>query len=422
MIRRIAGSLARKKGNMMGKAVGLITEYNPFHNGHQYHLQQAKQLTQADTVIAVMSGNFVQRGEPALYDKWQRSAAAVENGVDLVLELPVAFAIQPGPFFAQGAVEILVAAGVSEIVFGAEHAEWDFMALAKAIQQAPDDSQIFQQYDQPYASSYNQMLKERFKIEITSPNDWLGLSYAFALLALGQADQVQLRAIQRQGSAYHAVELHPQQFASATALRQALQNDHLNAEQLALYVPKGTQRLCLEQAPLDWQPVKQWSLLKYIVMTRDITELEQIYQLNDGLAQRLQKTVQAYWQLEVLDWDDFMQSFKSKRYTYSRLQRNLLYVLLNITQNEMEFAMQHLYLRPLAFNVQGQAWLKALRKQATLPVIGRVNQENSKTILKLDVRAGRLYEYFQPNHQVSNKDVHQHPFILKGASHEMEFK
>ncbi|MFL1696187.1 nucleotidyltransferase [Weissella kandleri] len=406
----------------MGKAVGLITEYNPFHNGHQYHLQQAKQLAQADTVIAVMSGNFVQRGEPALYDKWQRAAAAVENGVDLVLELPVAFAIQSGPFFAQGAVELLVAAGVSEIVFGAEHADWDFMALAKAIQQAPNEQQIFQQYNQTYASSYNQMLKERFKIEITDPNDWLGLSYALALLALGQSDQVQLHAIQRQGSAYHELELQPQQFASATALRQALRSDKLNPEQLALYVPKGTQRLCFEQSPLDWNPVQQWSLLKYIVMTRDITELAQIYQLNDGLAQRLQQTVQAYWQFEAVDWDDFMQGFKSKRYTYSRLQRNILYVLLNITQGEMEFAMRHLYFRPLAFNTQGQAWLKNLRKQAALPLIGRVNQENSKTILKLDVRAGRLYEYFQPNHQVINKDVHQHPFILKGASHEMEFK
>ena len=94
------------------QAVGIITEYNPFHNGHIYHIQQAKKLTGADVVVAVMSGNFVQRGEPALFDKWQRTQMALENGVDLVIELPTFFAVQPSHIFADGAIQLLSALGV----------------------------------------------------------------------------------------------------------------------------------------------------------------------------------------------------------------------------------------------------------------------------------------------------------------------
>lgn len=100
-------------------AVGLVTEYNPFHNGHRYHLSQARELTHAEVVVAVMSGNFTQRGEPTLLDKWQRAQAALTNGVDLVVELPIFMAVQPAHHFAAGALELLAALGVDDVVFGA---------------------------------------------------------------------------------------------------------------------------------------------------------------------------------------------------------------------------------------------------------------------------------------------------------------
>ena len=117
------------------EAVGLITEYNPFHNGHAYHVAQAKALTGADVVVAVMSGNYVQRGVPATFDKWQRAELALRGGVDLVFELPFAFAVQPAHIFARGAVQLLADAGVKTIVFGAEHGDLDFLALAQQAHQ-----------------------------------------------------------------------------------------------------------------------------------------------------------------------------------------------------------------------------------------------------------------------------------------------
>lgn len=113
------------------KAVGLVVEYNPFHNGHRYHLAQAKRLTGADVVVAVMSGNFTQRGEPTILDKWSRTLAALQNGVDLVVELPVADAVQPAHRFAMGALSLLNDLQVADVVFGAEHPDWDFAAMVK---------------------------------------------------------------------------------------------------------------------------------------------------------------------------------------------------------------------------------------------------------------------------------------------------
>lgn len=108
------------------KAVGLVTEYNPFHNGHIYHIEAAKAATGADVVVAVMSGNFVQRGEPALMDKWHRAQLALSHGVDLVIELPTFFAVQPSHLFADGAIQLLTALNVKQVVFGSEHADVDF--------------------------------------------------------------------------------------------------------------------------------------------------------------------------------------------------------------------------------------------------------------------------------------------------------
>ena len=141
------------------KAVGMVVEYNPFHNGHRYHLQQAKKISGADVTVAVMSGNFTQRGEPTIVDKWSRARAAVMNGVDLVIELPVFYAVQPAHRFAGGALSLLNALGVDSIVFGSEHPEWDFARLVKAEEAFNQES--FNKYNATYATQFNEQLKEQ---------------------------------------------------------------------------------------------------------------------------------------------------------------------------------------------------------------------------------------------------------------------
>ncbi|QIL51003.1 nucleotidyltransferase [Weissella coleopterorum] len=407
------------------RAVGLITEYNPFHAGHEYHLAQAKALSGADIAIVVMSGNFVQRGIPAMYDKWKRAKMAVQNGVDLVIELPVAFSIQPGPFFAKGAVEILLAAGVDTIIFGAEHAEWNFMKLAEQVRESTQQAAEFHNYKQTFASNFNAVLLDELGISIQDPNDLLGLSYALAVLELGAQDQVMIRAIQRKGQAYHSTQISQESFVSASGIRNALKNKSMQTKVLHS-LPIGTQSLLLEPPFLDYeQPM--WQLLYYKVMTTPVEQLEKIYQLNDGLAYRLLDIIGHSPSGHQVDWNTFMQCFKSKRYTYSRLQRSILYTLLNVSEAEMQIALQKPYLRVLAFNSKGQLWLKHQRKDFNLPVISKVNQNNLQEYLKLDLRAGRLYNILNNRGDNMPQDTNRQPYRLpkpspeRNENDEMEF-
>ncbi|MDR3242202.1 MAG: nucleotidyltransferase [Lactobacillaceae bacterium] len=390
--------------------VGLITEYNPFHNGHLYHLEQAKKLSGAKTAIAVMSGNFVQRGEPAIFDKWRRAKAALESGVDLVLELPFAFAVQPGHIFAQGAVKILSEAGVDAIAFGAEHAEWDFMALAKIAQQATAENTAFHTYNQTYATTFNQIIQEQTGLDLHEPNDILGLSYALALLELGLGQQIKLYSIQRQQANYHDAELQNGTIASATAIRQALQQASGQTDE---FVPQATAQMIAQGKQVSEYQSKFFNLLKYKVLTTPLNELIQIYQLDDGLANRLHTTIETTANEIDLTWEEFAQLFKSKRYTYSRLQRNLLYTILNISTSEMHTAMQQPYLRVLAVNENGRQHLKKQRQQIEIPVINKIDKDMLTGILNLDYRAGRLYELIEDDRfKTQSQDTGRIPYQI----------
>lgn len=370
-------------------AVGIIAEYNPFHNGHAYHLAQAKLLTGAKTAVIVMSGNFVQRGTPAIFDKWQRAALALEGGADVVYELPFAFAVQPAHLFARGAIQLLADAGVDTIVFGAEHAQLDFLFLAKQAHTLLMNNTAFQSdYTQTYATVFNDVLAQATGSRISEPNDLLGFAYATAVLELGLADKIQLLPIQRIGASYHQTKITDSQIASATALRSLMQQQSSIKEYEAFVSKKAANLLSQGQQTKDWSTA-WYSLLQYKVLTSPVEELEQIYQLNDGLAYRLKEQITRQTDSS---YETFMTTFKSKRYTWSRLQRTLLYTLLNVQQQEMQTALAQPYLRLLGASKAGRLFIKQHRRDVSLPVINRVTSEDTTGILTLDYRAGKLYE------------------------------
>ena len=370
-------------------AVGIIAEYNPFHNGHAYHLTQAKLLTGAKTAVVVMSGNFVQRGTPAIFDKWQRTALALEGGADVVYELPFAFAVQPAHLFARGAIQLLADAGVDTIVFGAEHAQLDFLFLAKQSHTLLMNNAAFQSdYTQTYATVFNDVLAQATGARISEPNDLLGFAYATAVLELDLADKIQLLPIQRIGASYHQTKITDSQIASATALRSLMQQQASIGEYEAFVSKKAANLLSQGQQTKDWSTA-WYSLLQYKVLTSPVEELEQIYQLNDGLAYRLKEQITRQTDSS---YETFMTTFKSKRYTWSRLQRTLLYTLLNVQQQEMQTALSQPYLRLLGASKAGRLFIKQHRRDVSLPVINRVTSEDTTGILTLDYRAGKLYE------------------------------
>lgn len=366
------------------KAVGLITEYNPFHNGHIYHLQKARQVTGADVVVVVMSGNFTQRGEPTILDKWQRTRAALQNGADLVIELPTFMAVQPAHRFAAGAVQLLEALGASALVFGAEHPQWDFDQLVAAEAQFVNAG--FERYNATFATQFNQELQQATGHMLTEPNDILAFAYHKAIFDQGVA--IQPIAIARQGSQYHDQSI-TGRIASASAIRQAVKT----GEPINEVVPDQTRADLgqLQRVP-DWSTL--YPLLCNYLIQAPISELQAIYQMTEGLEHRMKRTAQ-----ESLTFDQFIKRLKTKRYTYSHLLRVCFYTVMQMQGTEVRSNLASPYLRILGFTAQGRQYLHEIKKHVSMPLVTKCGQAERDWLLNLDYRAGKLYQLFTPQEQ-----------------------
>lgn len=360
------------------KAVGLVVEYNPFHNGHRYHLARARAITGADVVVAVMSGNFTQRGEPTVIDKWQRTRAALLNGVDLVIELPVFMAVQPAHRFAAGAVGLLNDLGVSDLVFGAEHPDWDFLAMVAAAAQF--DSAQFHDFKNTYATQFNQALEAAVGHQLTDPNDILAFAYYRAWHGLGTS-QMQLHPIQRRGAGYHDHDLQGA-IASASAIRRAV----AAGSPVAKTVPAATAR---ELAGVQTVPslAQLYPLLRNHLIQTPTAELARTYQVEEGLENRLKEAAE-----RSRTFTDWVAAVKTKRYTYSRIMRVAFYLLLNLTGADYQRVRP--YHRVLGFSPRGQEYLHQVKKHLTEPLVTKVGQAEKGGLVNLDYRAGKLYQNF----------------------------
>ena len=376
------------------KAVGLVVEYNPFHNGHRYHLQQARLQTNADVVVAVMSGNFTQRGEPAIVDKWTRAKVALQNGIDLVIELPTYAAVQPAHRFANGALELLAGLGVKTVVFGAEHPEWDFEQLVAAENQFSQTE--FKNYRATYATQFNQQLQAQTGKSLIDPNDILAFAYTKANLLHHYG--LALLPIQRQGSRYHD-QLITGKIASASAIRQAVQTD--GNYQATVPIEMATALQKIRQVP-SW--VQLYPLLRNQLIQAPLSYLRPGYLMAEGLEYRMKEAAQ-----RSLTFQEYMKFIKTKRYTYAYLLRLSLYTLLQVTAGELEKHCQRPYYHVLGFNRRGQEYLHTIKKQAPFPLITKIDQDLRDGMLNLDYRAGKLYQVFTKVEQ----DLKHPPVIIK---------
>lgn len=316
---------------------GIIAEFNPFHNGHRYLLSQASGLK-----IVLMSGNWMQRGEPAIVDKWVRAQMALENGADIVCELPFFASVQSADYFARYAVDILAGLGIDQLVFGTDTSHVDYQQLKELYQTRAIDMQAFLA-TLPQELSYpqkTQQMWEKFTgihFDGETPNHILGLAYTKAIASI--CPQVKLNAVSRIGSGFHDQDL--SSFASATAIR-------ANASQnLSDVMP------CFEAFRLA--PKVTWSdyfaLLQYKLTSATIQELTHIFQVNEELAVRLKKAIKG-----VDNIDDLLAQVATKRYTKARVRRLLTYILVNVNHKQVFVKPQpHI----LGFSVAGQTHLKS---------------------------------------------------------------
>lgn len=345
----------------MTKIYGFVAEFNPFHNGHKIFIDTIKQKYHPDVLIAVMSGNFVQRGDFSVLDKWDRAKLAVEYGVDLVIELPTAYAVQSAELFAKGALQLLNLLQVNTLVFGTE-ITIDFQELAVKMHQTNGD------FEQDYHKSSAQNLTDYYQslgIDISKlPNQLLGLNYVSQIIE--KDFSIKIQTITRKKSDF-----------SATKIRKRLSQ----ADPIENLVPVLTQELLSQRQLVTWNDY--FPYLKYQLLNSSLAELKETYQMVEGLEYKLQK--------EIIKSDNFVQfveQVKSKRYTMARLRRLMIYTLLNVKESEIYNIYKNPYLRILGFNSVGQNYLKSLKKM-DIDLITRVGKKETKT-LDLEIRADRI--------------------------------
>lgn len=414
------------------ETVGIIAEYNPFHNGHLWHLQQAKARTGARFSVAVMSGHFTQRGEAAIFDKWRRAQMAVANGVDLVIELPVVWAVRSASFFARGGIRLLAALGlVDGVCFGAETPDLAYLTTAANALTEPTVRQNLRQLLRqglPYAAATARAIAMTTGLqaqELSCPNNILALEYLRALKVY--APRMMPVVIGRRQAAFHDREIRPP-YASATAIRQFIYRHGLIAP-LPSVVPPASVDI-MSQAIQDGRgPVEAqffYDLIMYRLRTMSRAALAALPESGEGLHNKLAHAVVSAGNITAV-----LQTLKSKRYPYTRLQRLLIYALLGLTRRQLAWADAHgpQYIRVLAFNQQGRLLLRRMRQTATLPIIiktaqylhGWRNMPPAPTavqrLLSVDVQATDIYvlAFPAPQQRAGGGDFTQSPLYITSA-------
>ena len=409
------------------KTVGLITEYNPFHNGHAYHIEKAKMLTGADRVIVVMSGDFVQRGAPAIMPKHLRAESALLSGASLIIELPVCFATGSAEYFAQGSISLLNQLGcIDSICFGSECGD---LHLLKEIAQILADEPI------EYQTALKQALKEgasfpaarqealniysdKYSEILASPNNILGIEYLKALAKIHS--KMEPFTIKRIGASYHDMDIDGQ-FSSATAIRSdiyQLADVNSSSESLPLtHIQTQVPSSCHELMKKNYQtryPVKADDfslLLKAKLLSETVGSLSHYLDMSPELANRILRLRNDY-----LSFEQFCDLLKTKELTRSRISRSFIHVLLGIT-NDWLTAMKAPapYARILGFRRDHADLLGILKRTSDIPLITSparaVLADTAYQMLELDIYASDLYEsvitdlYGTPFHNELTKQI-----------------
>lgn len=404
--------------------VGIIAEYHPFHLGHAYQLRCIRARFPAARIVVAMSGSIVQRGSFAVLDKWQRAAAAVKNGTDLVLELPFAFACRSAEPFAAGGVRLLAALGCTHLAFGAEAQDLSLLTQAvEAMETAGFQAALHTRLagGVSYAAATGDLLAERTGLPdglLRAPNNILAIAYLRAIRQYAPGMQGLL--IHREGAAYHEETL-TQALPSATAIRKALQKPDWQA--IATAVPQDVlQDLCAAMPEHLPCPDLLLRTLQSKLLTTDDAALRTIVGMGEGLEHRLRETARA-----ADAWNTLLEKAATRRYQKSRLSRLLLHLLLEFPA-ELAASFDCTgprYLRVLALNARGKILLHDAKKRTRLPLIAKTGAYLKsrdltrpmeslaplQQMLLYDIRATELRNLALPMPEASGKDFLQSPIV-----------
>lgn len=395
------------------KVTGIIAEYNPFHQGHAYHLSRARELTGADRILVVMGGNFMQRGEPAIIDKYTRTEMALRNGADLVLELPAASATGSAEYFAEGAVELLDASGVvNELCFGSELGELEPLEkAAELLLEEPEDYQELLRAELKKGKTFPEARETAFSAFLpeqsllASPNNILAIEYIKALKR--RKSSIRPLTIQRLGS-YHGEDGQPagtphtvsgnlpESFASASTIRcqlHTLEKQIVTSCEQPAFVSLMT-ALAKELPPFSFGLLKDVLLADRLVQAEDFSlplhyrlmqakeplEFSVYLDVSEELSRRIYSLRQ-----EFTGWNAFLDLVRTRQYTRSRVSRALLHILLDIRQEEV---LPPTHLRVLGFRREASDLLSEIKKKSRLPLITKAAGHPE---LSEEIRISSLY-------------------------------
>ena len=394
------------------KVTGIIAEYDPFHNGHSYHIKKAREMTGADAIVVVMSGHFTQRGMPAFFSRDARVRMAVDGGADLVIELPYIYACNSSHEFARGAAGILNGIGcVDALVFGAETDDMDTLGRAARAAAGTDDrSSAYIKEEMKNGVSYPEALTRSVEkiygaqtaAVLREPNNLLGIEYMKALRELGSG--IKPFIVGRRSAAHgESLEMlherkQEQRIASGTAVRKAVYAGGARAAEMlvpdtSFSIISGYERSSGFSFTEYRDKIKKnmFELLKYKIITSDESELAEVYGVAEGLENRLKSCISG-----AEDIDGLIDSVKSKRYTRARISRTLMHLLINLRTTDFETLRETYCARVLGFSPTGGKLLRLMSESSAIPVFSNLSRLDKRSpeaarVLKYDMRASDVY-------------------------------
>ncbi|MBQ9768425.1 MAG: nucleotidyltransferase [Lachnospiraceae bacterium] len=385
------------------KVAGIIVEYNPFHKGHEYHIAETRRVTGADFVIAVMSGDFTQRGIPACFDKFTRAECALAGGADVVLELPFCYATGSAEYFATGAVSILDKLGcVDSLCFGTETTADISLyldtaaflcneppAFQAALKEGLKEGKTFPKARLDAAKGF---LNEDALALLATPNALLGLEYCKALYR--RNSNIKPYTIARVGAGYHDETASPDSFSSATALRALLSKEGCFSDAFLSELPVATADILRTKA---YTPLfsEDFLLLYRTALDLKKNELASFADVSEELAARLSSRI------APCNYEAFLEHMKTKQYTRTRIERCLLHVLFDVKAEALErFRLEDVsYARILGFRESAAPLLKHTKKTAALPLLTKLAQKEKRCtaaeneLLSYDIAAADVYNW-----------------------------
>jgi len=365
-------------GDIM-KVAGIIVEYNPLHNGHLHHILETRRLSNCDYLIAVMSGNFTQRGEPAMIDKFTRTKMALANHVDLVIELPFVFSVQSADIFAYTAVSILNHLRVDELYFGSESGNIDELFYLSDILDSEEYNELVKKYSKEgnsYPTSSDMAVKKLTDSKIYDlPNNILGIHYIRAIKKLNS--EMKVKTIIRIETNYYDEFTKGKDIQSASAIRKMMKND----EDIKRFVPSNVSELLDNRKIIDLEMFRD--SLKYKILSATKKDLKAIFNISEGFENRIKKV------RDFSSVEDLIAKIITRRYTNSKIRRSLIHILCN-TERSIVNSFEVPYLRILGMNKKGQSYLNTIKKDLSIPLISKIT-ESKHPYLEMELKASKIY-------------------------------